>query len=149
MGARIAVRVTAVVIEDGRLLLLDQDTDTGRAWSLPGGKVEHGEPLADALVRETREETGLDVEPGRLLYVCDHLPGEDTHVVHMTFDARRVGGAVGDVKVGADTRPIRGVEFVPLGKLPDLGFSDRFIELALQGWPGAGSYMGPKSAIGL
>jgi ADP-ribose pyrophosphatase YjhB (NUDIX family) len=29
-----------------------------------------------------REETGLDVEPGRLLCVCDHLPGDGTHVVH-------------------------------------------------------------------
>ena len=45
------VRVTGVVIEDDRILLLNQDTDTGRSWSLPGGKVEEGETLADALVR--------------------------------------------------------------------------------------------------
>ena len=41
------VRVTGVVIEEDRILLLNQDTDTGRSWSLPGGKVEEGEPLAD------------------------------------------------------------------------------------------------------
>ncbi|KAB2386305.1 NUDIX domain-containing protein [Actinomadura montaniterrae] len=149
MGARIAVRVTAVIVEDGRILLLDQDTGTGRSWSLPGGKVEHGETLSAALVREVREETGLEVVPGRLLYVCDHLPGGDTHVVHMTFTAQRVGGRVGDVESGADTRPIRGVEFVAIDKLGELGFSDRFVELARLGWPGAGSYMGFKSAIGL
>ena len=86
------VRVTGIVIEDGRLLLLNQDTpNTGRSWSLPGGKLEEGETLAGALVREMKEETGLDVEPGRLLYVCDHLPGDGTHVVHMTFEARRDG----------------------------------------------------------
>ena len=39
------VRVTGVPIEDGRILLLDQDTDAGRSWSLPGGKVEPGEPI--------------------------------------------------------------------------------------------------------
>lgn len=143
------VRVTGVVIEDGRILLLNQDTDTGRSWSLPGGKVEEGEPLATALVREMREETGLDVEPGRLLYVCDHLPGNGTHVVHMTFEARRTGGTVGDIVAGADSAPIRGVEFVKLTDLPALGFSDLFTELATAGFPGAGSYMGPKSAIGL
>ena len=138
--------MTGVVVEDGRILLLNQDTDTGRSWSLPGGKLEAGETLAQALVREMREETGLDIEPGRLLYVCDHVPAE---VVHMTFEARRTGGTLGDVMAGADTTPIRGVEFVPVAKLPELGFSERFAELVTAGFPGAGSYMGPKSAIGL
>jgi ADP-ribose pyrophosphatase YjhB (NUDIX family) len=139
--------VTGIVIEDGRLLLLNQDTpNTGRSWSLPGGKLEDGETLAETLVRELKEETGLDVEPGRLLYVCDHLPAQ---VIHVTFEARRTGGTVGDVSAGADTTPIRGVEFVPVSKLPSLGFSDRFTALVTAGFPGAGSYMGPKSAIGL
>jgi ADP-ribose pyrophosphatase YjhB (NUDIX family) len=143
------VRVTGVVIEDDRILVLDQDTGTGRAWSLPGGKVEDGETLAEALVREMREETGLQVEPGRLLYVCDHLPGDGTHVVHLTFEARRAGGTAGEVAAGLDTRPIRGVEFVKLADLPSLGFTDRFGELAMAGFPGAGSYMGAKASIGL
>jgi len=138
--------VTGVVVEDGRILLLNQDTDAGRSWSLPGGKLEAGETLAQALVREMKEETGLDVLPGRLLYVCDHVPAE---VVHMTFEARRTGGTLGDVMAGADTTPIRGVDFVPVAKLPELGFSERFAELVTAGFPGAGSYMGPKSAIGL
>ncbi|WP_433511908.1 NUDIX domain-containing protein [Nonomuraea sp. CA-143628] len=143
------VRVTGVVIEDDQILLLDQDTDTGRSWSLPGGKVEPGEPIGDALVREMREETGIDVEVGRLLYVCDHLPGGGSHVVHLTFEATRVGGTVGTVTEGADTTPIRGVRFVPLADLPTIGFSARFVELAQAGWPGAGSYMGAKANIGL
>ncbi|MGW4476633.1 NUDIX domain-containing protein [Nonomuraea sp. NPDC004354] len=143
------VRVTGILVEDDQILLLDQDTDTRRSYSLPGGKVEEGETLTDALVREMREETGVDVHVGRLLYVCDHLPGGGTHVIHMTFEATRVSGTLGAVAERVDTRPIRGVRFVPLADLPSLGFGSRFVELAQAGWPGAGSYMGAKSNIGL
>jgi ADP-ribose pyrophosphatase YjhB (NUDIX family) len=139
------VRVTGVVIEDGRLLVLNQDTDTGRSFSLPGGKVEPGETLQAALVREMREETGLDVEVGRLLYVCDH-PAAD--VTHMTFQTSVRGGELGWI-AGTDTNPIRGVEYVPIDQLPEYGFTSRFRDLVAQGFPGAGHYMGLKANIGL
>jgi hypothetical protein len=50
---------------------------------------------------------------------------------------------------GRTRPPIRGVAFVPASKLTALWFNDRFAELATAGFPGAGAYMGPKSAIGL
>lgn len=138
--------MTGIVIEEDQILLLNQDTDGPRSWSLPGGKVEDGETLAGALVREMREETGVEVEPGRLLYVCDHVAA---HVVHITFEARRVGGQVGAIEAGKDTRPIRGVQFVKLTELPQLGFSGRFVQLCQAGFPAAGSYLGAKANIGL
>jgi ADP-ribose pyrophosphatase YjhB (NUDIX family) len=145
----VQVRVTGVLIEDSKVLILRQATDTGRKFSLPGGRVEEGEPLGDALTREMREETGLLVEPGRLLYVCDHLPGNGTHVLHLTFEVRRIGGTLGAVMPGKDTRPIHGVEFVSFSDLPSRGFGEKFAALARDGFPGAGSYMGPKSSTGL
>ncbi|MFB9387394.1 NUDIX hydrolase [Pseudonocardia petroleophila] len=52
----------------GRLLLIRRGNEPGRGlWSVPGGRVEAGEDDAAALVREMREETGLDVAPGRLI----------------------------------------------------------------------------------
>jgi ADP-ribose pyrophosphatase YjhB (NUDIX family) len=142
------VRVTGVLIEGDKILLLHQDTDSGRGWSLPGGKVEEGETLEAALVREMREETGLTVSVGRLLYVCDSF-GDRGHVVHITFDVNRVGGELGAVVAHADTEPIRGVELVPIAELHTRGFGDRFAQLAAGAFPGAGRYMGMKSNIGL
>jgi 8-oxo-dGTP diphosphatase len=54
--------------ERGRLLLVRRANDPGRGrWSLPGGRVERGETDQQALIREMQEETGLTVQPGRLV----------------------------------------------------------------------------------
>ncbi|MBB4686065.1 NUDIX hydrolase [Amycolatopsis jiangsuensis] len=61
--------VGGIVVDDlGRLLLIQRGHDPGKGlWSLPGGRVEKGETDAEAVVRELREETGLDVTPHTLI----------------------------------------------------------------------------------
>lgn len=62
-------------------------------WEIPGGAVEFGETLKEALVRETKEEYGITIEPKQLLQVVDHiLPQEHQHWVAPTFICELVEG---------------------------------------------------------
>jgi 8-oxo-dGTP diphosphatase len=64
------VGVGAVIIDRGKLLLEKRGNEPAKGkWSIPGGVVELGESLEDAVIRETKEETCLDVEAPRLIDV--------------------------------------------------------------------------------
>ncbi len=80
----------------GRLLLLRRtatsETNAGR-WEFPGGRIEHGEGVAAALVREVKEETGLDVRPGRVLGAGDQ-ERRGGHRVHLILGADASDGEV-------------------------------------------------------
>ena len=68
------VGVGAVIVDGDRVLLVKRAHEPLKGeWSLPGGAVEVGETLEAALVREVREETGLDVDVGPVVEVLDRI----------------------------------------------------------------------------
>ena len=77
------VGVGGVVVRDGRVLLARRGKEPlyGR-WVVPGGTVELGETLEEALVREMQEETGLRVEPLEVLTVFDRIQRDGDRVVY-------------------------------------------------------------------
>ncbi|WP_159944198.1 MULTISPECIES: NUDIX domain-containing protein [unclassified Nocardiopsis] len=91
------VGVTAVVIGGQGEVLLHRRADDGR-WCTPGGILEPEEQPARAVVREVREETGLEVEVQRLASVVAQEPftypnGDRVQMLDLAFRCRPVGGA--------------------------------------------------------
>jgi 8-oxo-dGTP pyrophosphatase MutT (NUDIX family) len=91
------VAAYALLTRNGDVLLTQMSSRTrieGR-WTLPGGGIDHGEDPRDALRREVYEETGLRVEPGRVVDVhATHFVGaradgvvENYHGIHLIFEA--------------------------------------------------------------
>lgn len=85
------IGANTVVMDEGRVLLTKREDF--EVWCVPGGHAEPGESLADTARRETREETGLEVELARMVGIYTRIMGgQSIHVV--TFAARPVGGAL-------------------------------------------------------
>lgn len=121
--------VGAVIVDPlGRLLLIKRGHEPGVGlWSLPGGRVEPGETDAAALVREMREECGLDVVPGELAgQVCRPAgPGA-------VFDIRDYLATVtGGVLTPGDDAA--GARWVPVAELTEMALTDGLLA-ALTDW---------------
>jgi ADP-ribose pyrophosphatase YjhB (NUDIX family) len=110
------VAVGAFVFDDrGRVLLVERDHPPGQGrWTVPGGKLEPGETLAQAVAREVREETGLMAEIGPLVGVVERI-AEGYHYVILDYLARVVAGALDP---GSDARNARFVDDAELATLP-------------------------------
>jgi len=81
----VRVEVRAVVFIDGKLVITEETRQGLPHAALPGGGVERWETLEEALVREVQEETGLLVEPGRLVYAFQVVSRFKLHDVNFVF----------------------------------------------------------------
>ncbi len=106
-AARIILAVGAIVTDGERILLIQRGHSPAQgSWSVPGGRVEVGETLPDALRREIREECGLDIRVGDLAIVLDRISREPdgtirSHYVILDFWATPADHALA-VQVSSD-----------------------------------------------
>ena len=106
------VCVGAIAIHDDHLLLVRRGTGPGAGeWSIPGGRVEPGETLAEAVVRELAEETGIEGVCDRLVGWAERI-GPDHHFVILDFAVTVL--EAGKLRAGGDAAE---TEWVPMGEV--------------------------------
>lgn len=115
---RLRVRSCGLLVEEDRLLLIELFSPVTKEWTWlpPGGGVEFGETLEEALIREFQEETGLQISVGARVHVRE-LIEEPIHAIEFYHLVHREGGSL---NLGSDPELEEGKQI-----LRDLRFHSR------------------------
>jgi len=106
------VGVGVVIIKDGKILLEKRKYEPGKGkWSIPGGLVELGENVEQTVIREVKEETGLDVEKPEHIDVVDNVVRDENgevkyHFVIIDYFVKLKGGTL---KAASDAEELKWV----------------------------------------
>lgn len=138
------IRAAAIIIKGGQILLARHEKDGRSYWVLPGGGVDYGETVAEALVREIREEANLDIRLGELVMLNDSIPPDHhRHILNLYFLADIVGG---ELRAGQNDKRLRGVEFVNVEDIPNISLYPDIRQPLYNGirngFPTTGLYLG-------
>jgi len=131
LGHKVRVRACGLVVHEESLLLvrLQAPTRLDPFWSVPGGGVQHGESLEEAVKRELLEETGLEVSVTGLQYVAEFIQ-QPFHAVEFYFLCQKTGGKLTkghDPEYEAGSQMILDVAFTSLEKLSKIELFPEFI----------------------
>lgn len=115
-GHRLRVRVCGICFENGKVLLVNHQAinDYGDFWGPPGGGMDFGESAEETLKREFLEETGIQVEISRFLFVHEYL-SPPLHAIELIFQVRRIKGDINigyDPEMKRDEQIIKDVRFI-------------------------------------
>ena len=123
--ARPVVGVGAVILRDGQVVIVKRRYEplAGR-WSLPGGTLELGETLEAGVIREMREETGLDVDVGPVIEVFDRIMLDEEKRVqyHFVLVDYLCWPSGGTLRAGSD---VEDAIFVERDNLPPYDLTDK------------------------
>jgi 8-oxo-dGTP diphosphatase len=138
------IRAAAIILKDDQILLARHEKDGQSYWVLPGGGVNFGETVAEALERELREEANLDIRLGELVMLNDSIPPDcHRHILNLYFLADITGG---ELRAGQNDKRLRGMEFVSVEDIPNISLYPDVRQLLYNGirngFPTTGLYLG-------
>jgi ADP-ribose pyrophosphatase YjhB (NUDIX family) len=126
--------VSICVVRDGCALLAQRSREPLRGlWSLPGGRIEWGETLHEAALRELAEETSVEAEIRMLLDTVDviHRDASGRVLYHYVLTTFGAVWRAGEPRAGSDAAAVRWVDSAGLDDLPMTPGTDQLIRRAL------------------
>lgn len=120
-GNKLRVRVCGLCIENDKLLLVNHHAlnDSGIFWGPPGGGMDYASNAVDNLKREFLEETGIQIEIIKFLFVHEYL-SPPLHAIELFFLVKRIDGKVKigyDPELSQDSQIIKDVGFIKYDEL--------------------------------
>jgi len=120
------IRIAALIVEEGKVLLVEHAKNQAHYWLLPGGGLETGEDMKATLVRELKEEIDLEIKAHDLVLVTESTsPDASRHIIQMVFTASRQG----EPRVTGQDERVAGVHWLDAETL-----SDRIFYPNMKGW---------------
>jgi len=130
------VKARAVIVHDGKLVVTRERRQGVEHLTLPGGRVQDGESVSEALVREVAEETGVQIVPVRLLYVAEVVGSYGAHDVNLVWLAE-----LGEAESGVDAQALVTLDSPEAGSImPPI--IDQIAADAAGGWPDQVRWLG-------
>ena len=84
------IRVAGILVENNKILLIQHHKNNKKYWLIPGGGNDWGETTKQALIREYKEETNLDIEVDEFLFFSETIyPNKERHVLNLFFKVHR------------------------------------------------------------
>ncbi len=126
MSEKIGIRPCVILVEHGKVLCVKYSSKND-FYLFPGGGIEKGETIAEAAVREMKEESGIKVKLGKIVYINDWIENKETNsrVVNIFFTGQRVGGKEDNgVK---DNGKVKGIEWIDLEEFKNIDFRPKSI----------------------
>lgn len=114
------VRVAGILIEDNKILLIEHIKNDKKYWLVPGGGVDWGESTAEAITREYKEETNLDIEVVKFLFLSETIaPDKEKHVINLYFEIKRAENSTAEMILG-DEKNLNDLKFLTKEEVKDI-----------------------------